>query len=418
MSVDRREFLRRSLTASAVFSWSPALPAFLQRTLQAAASDPAAGTILVAIQLAGGNDGLNTVVPFADDHYARNRPTIRLRESQLYKIDSHLGFAPQLKAFKGLFDEGLLSVVQGVGYPNSNRNHDAAMRIWQTGRPKATDASLGWLGQVVDQAYRPEEGNVPGVFVGQLELPTAMHARRMVVPRLNSPAQFTLRPQGEAGTAHREQLAQLAALPRNDADNPYLKLLTRGTVAACAASARVEAVVQGASSAGYPSLQLAERLRTIAQLIRAELGIRIFYTELGGPEPGGFDNHANQLANHGVLLEELAESVAAFAHDLRRDGLLDRVVLLTFSEFGRSLAENGRHGTDHGAAAPMFLVGGKLRGGLVGPHPDLADLDAGAPRFHTDFRQVYATVVERWLKLDSRAVLGQAFSPVDLFQAG
>jgi uncharacterized protein (DUF1501 family) len=365
--------------------------------------------------LAGGNDGLNTVVPFNDDHYARSRPTIRLRENQLHKIDSQLGFAPQLNAFKRLLDEGRLSVVQGVGYPNSDRNHDSAMRIWQTGQPKGAATSAGWLGQVVDQAYRPEEGNSPGVFVGQLELPTAMLAHRMAVPKLTSAAQYTLHPQGEAGTARRERLAKSAALPRTDVSNPFLKLLTRGTVAACAASARVEAVVRAKSNLGYPRYQLADRLQTIAQLIRAELGIRVFYTELGGSEPGGFDNHSNQLANHGVLLEELAESVAAFVDDLRHDGLLDRVLLFTFSEFGRSLAENGRHGTDHGAAAPMFLAGGRLRGGLVGPHPNLADLDAGAPRFHTDFRQVYATLADRWLGLDSRAILGQAFPPLELF---
>ena len=163
-------------------------------------------------------------------------------------------------------------------------------------------------------------------------------------------------------------------------------------------------------------MQLARMFCIIAQLIRAEVGIRIYYTELGGEEPGGFDNHANQRDNHAALLRQLSDSVAAFVLDLRRDRLLHRVLLMTFSEFGRTLAENGRRGTDHGSAAPMFLAGGKLKGGLVGPHPSLTALENGGPKHHTDFRRVYATVLDRWLGLDSQAVLGGKFEPLDLLQ--
>jgi len=161
-------------------------------------------------------------------------------------------------------------------------------------------------------------------------------------------------------------------------------------------------------------MPLAGTLRIVAQLIRAELGVRIFFTELGGGGIGGFDNHANQLGNHCALLHQLSESVAAFVDDLQRDKLLDRVLLMTFSEFGRTVAENGRRGTGHGAGAPVFLAGGRLRGGLLGPHPSLTDLDAGAPRFHTDFRRVYATVLDRWLGLDAAGVLGEGFKPLDI----
>jgi len=157
-------------------------------------------------------------------------------------------------------------------------------------------------------------------------------------------------------------------------------------------------------------------LKIVSQLIRAELGVRIFSTELGGEGPGGFDNHANQRDNHGALLYQLAESVAAFVDDLKRDKLLDRVLLMTFSEFGRTVAENGRHGTGHGSAAPMFLVGGRLQGGLVGAHPNLTELENGGQKFHTDFRRVYATVLDRWLGLDSAAVLGEKFAPLDVLR--
>jgi uncharacterized protein (DUF1501 family) len=185
-----------------------------------------------------------------------------------------------------------------------------------------------------------------------------------------------------------------------------------------AVNQRIQALAEtNTGASGYPAFGLAADLRTIARLIRAETGIRIFCAELGGGGIGGFDNHANQLGNHCAVLHQLSESVAAFVDDLRRDGLLKRVLLMTFSEFGRTLKENGRRGTGHGVAAPVFLAGGKLKGGLVGSHPSLTDLDNGALRYHTDFRQVYATVLERWLGFDSRAVLGRQFEPLHIFHA-
>jgi len=158
---------------------------------------------------------------------------------------------------------------------------------------------------------------------------------------------------------------------------------------------------------------LGQNLATVAQLIRADLGIRIYFVELGGGGIGGFDTHANQAANHGSLLRELAESTSAFIEDLNHDRLLDSVLVMTFSEFGRTLTESGRHGTNHGAAAPMFMIGGRVKGGLWGAHPSLTDLEEDAPKFHTDFRRVYATVLERWLNLNSEKILPPGFTPLD-----
>lgn len=195
---------------------------------------------------------------------------------------------------------------------------------------------------------------------------------------------------------------------------PLLEFMHREAVRARAASAKVEGVVKkDGGLGGYPPLALAQNLRTIAQLIRADLGTRIYVTELGGDGFGGFDNHANQAPNHAALLHHLSESLAAFADDLSRTGLLDRVLLMTYSEFGRTVAENGRRGTDHGDAAPMFVVGGRLKERLVGRHPSLSDLDRGRLKFHTDFRSVYATLLDRWLGVDSIAVLGERFPPVE-----
>jgi uncharacterized protein (DUF1501 family) len=200
-------------------------------------------------------------------------------------------------------------------------------------------------------------------------------------------------------------------------DSTLLGLLRQGTRTAHAQSRRIQAVINAsAGSPDYPSSGLARDLRTTAQLIRADIGIRVIFVELGGGGIGGFDNHANQLGNHCALLGQLAEAVSAFAHDLQRDKLLDRVLLMTFSEFGRTVKENGRRGTGHGAAAPVFLVGGKVKGGRVGPYPSLTDLDNGGLKFHTDFRQVYATVLDRWLGFDSQAVLGSRFEPLDVLK--
>ena len=422
MSHTRRDFLKASLGASTLVSLGPAVPTLLSRSALAAATNrESKDTILVVVQLAGGNDGLNTVVPYEDDQYARNRPTLRLPAGKVHKIDSLLGFHPQMHAFMRLYNEGHLSIVQGVGYPNPSGDHAAAMQDWQTARPHQTNCQTGWLGRTVDNVWRPGEANVPAVFVGQIPRPFSLNAEKTFVPSIRSLQQCTLQtmPGPGGAQAHHRRLVKLAELPRAANDNSTLDFLQRSTLDTYAGSKRIEAAARAQTSARaaeYPLIQLAQMFRIVAGLIRADLGIRIYHTELGGAEPGGFDNHANQRGNHGALLRQLSESVAAFVDDLKRDKLLDRVLLMTFSEFGRTVKENGRRGTGHGSAAPVFLAGGKLKGGLVGEHPNLTDLENGGQKFHTDFRRVYATVLDRWLGFDSQAVLGQKFEPLDVLQ--
>jgi uncharacterized protein (DUF1501 family) len=420
MSQTRRDFLKASLGTSALMSIGAGVPRWLSRSALAATPPSHPGdTILVVLQLAGGNDGLNTVVPYEDDQYVRNRPTLRLPVEKIHKIDSLLGFHPQMQAFMELYQEGCLDIIQGVGYPNPSGDHAAAMRDWQTGKPHQTNCQTGWLGRAVDNAPDQGQVNVPAVFVGQIPRPLGLNAEKMVVPSFRSLSECTLHtmPGPAGGQAHQRRLAELAGIARTGDPDPTLDFLRRSSVEAYAGSKRVEAVAQtSAAAAEYPALQLAQMLRIVAQLIRAELGIRIYYTELGGAEPGGFDTHANQRDNHGALLRQLSESVAAFVHDLKRDKLLDRVLLMTFSEFGRTVKENGRRGTGHGSAAPLFLVGGKVKGGLVGEHPNLTDLENGGQKFHTDFRRIYATVLDHWLGFDSQSVLGQKFQPLDVLR--
>ena len=415
MRSTRREFLKVSLGA---LSFGVGVPSFLRRATLAASSRAGTDNTLVVVQLTGGNDGLNTVVPFEDDAYARSRPTLRLPKDRLHRIDPLLGLHPQMEAFVRLYEQGHLSIVHGVGYPNSNRNHDEALRDWETARPGETGAQTGWLGRVADGAANPGAG-APAVFLGQIERPFGLNAEKTVVSSIRSVDDCRVHdpPGPEGGDLHRRLLARAAESPRPGTENPLLDFLRREAIEAQAGSDRIGALAEATASGGYPDFQLARTLASCARLIRADLGIRVYFVELGGGGIGGFDTHANQGANHGALLEQLSRSVAAFVEDLRKDGLLERVLLMTFSEFGRTLAENGRRGTDHGAGAPVFLAGGKLKGGLLGAHPRLDDLDGGAPKFHTDFRRLYATVLDRWIGIDSRAVLGGEFEPLDVLRS-
>jgi uncharacterized protein (DUF1501 family) len=360
-----------------------AAPLMLRAARAAAAEPDRDGTILVVLQLAGGNDGLNTVVPYEDDHYGRARTTLRLTANQLHKLGSSLGFHPALDGLARLYYEGHLSVVQGVGYPNMHRDHNIGMRSWQTASPDPAEPT-GWLGRVADSSDALGYADVPVTFVGQIPPPLAIHSREAVIPAIRGAKDWTLASQS-----------------------------TLFDTAAFAGAHRV-ADVYKRSVRSYPDLPLAQSFQTVSQLIRADLGIRIFLVEQGGAAPGEFDNHANQAANHAVSLGELSQSITAFCDDLTHHRMLDRVLLMTFSEFGRTLTENGRHGTGHGAAAPVFLAGGRLKGGLVGAHPSLSNLENDAPKPHTDFRAVYSTVLGSWLGLPADRILGDQYPLLDV----
>jgi uncharacterized protein (DUF1501 family) len=421
MHSTRRDFLKTSLGSATLLALGPTVPAFLGRAARAADARRGAGdTVLVVLQLSGGNDGLNTVVPYADDAYGRGRRTLRLSAAEVHKIDGQLGFHPAMKGFSRLLKQGRLSVVQGVAYPNPNRDHPTAMHDWHTGRPGVTHCQTGWLGRAIDAVVGDGTSAVPGVFVGEIPRPFGLNARQAVVPSVRSldPWRPDDAPEAERRNDARRRAAAMAEVPRPTAENPLLDFVSRSALDAYASAAKIEAVARAtAGAADYPRFQLARELQIVAQLVRAGVGIRMFYTELGGGGIGGFDNHANQRDNHAALLREISESVTAFVDDLARDKTLDRVLLVTFSEFGRTVVENGRRGTDHGVAQPIFLAGGRLKGGLVGEHPSLTDLDDNAQKAHTDFRRIYATLLGNWLGFDDRALLCGAFQPLDLLQA-
>ncbi|HUY92860.1 MAG TPA: DUF1501 domain-containing protein [Pirellulales bacterium] len=416
MLASRRRFLQATLGSSTLLSAGLTVPAFLARSAWAAsseASNPKGGlgeNILVVIQLSGGNDGLNTVIPFADDGYGRNRITLRIADNQVLKLNDQTGLHPQMEGFKKLFESQRLAIVQGVGYPNPDRSHFRSMDIWHTAKPEREDKSDGWLGRTIDSDPREAGQDVPALHLGPNQLPLALVSQRTPVPSIESMAGFRLQTAG--GALPLASLAQLAEAARPDSP-PLLDFLRRSTLNAYASSAQVqEALKEERSEAAYPDFVLAQKLKQIAQLIDAKLSTRIYYVSLDG-----FDTHANQAPAQAALLNQLSASVSAFVEDLAQRGLQDRVMVLSFSEFGRRVRENASQGTDHGTAAPVFLAGGRVAAGLIGAQPSLGDLDGeGDLKFHTDFRRLYASLLDGWLGCPSEKVLGQHFEPLAIVQ--
>jgi len=404
MNTSRRTFLRRTLAGSAVLTLGGAVPQFL---LEAAAREGDAGddTVLVVVQLSGGNDGLNTVVPIEDDAYYRARPQLTISKRAALKIDDQTGLHPAMSGLAELFESGELAIVQGVGYPQPNRSHFESMDIWHSCRRKSQSRPDGWLGRYLDASATTEGRDVPALHLGAEKLPLALVAQDVRVPSVRSLDQFHL----TAAPNVREVVRELATAERPEEDD-LLGFVQSSTTAALEASRRVEAAKRSYhADIDYPDSGLAGKLRTVAQLIDAGMTTRVYYVELGG-----FDTHANQPDTHRALLSELSGAIHAFIRDVAAHGHGNRVLLTAFSEFGRRVKENASLGTDHGAAAPMLVAGPRVRGGLHGKQPSLTDRADGDLKHHTDFRRVYATVLEHWLRWPSAAVLGGEFESLEL----
>ncbi|SIO28314.1 Uncharacterized conserved protein, DUF1501 family [Singulisphaera sp. GP187] len=396
----RRDFLKAGLRGSSLIALAPTVPGFLARTARAATADRD-GRVLVVIQLDGGNDGINTVVPFADDGYARHREALRLPKDQLIKINDHLGLHPALRQAGKLLETGRLAIVPGVGYPNPSRSHFQSMAVWQTGRLDPEEhGGPGWIGRGFDTAGGGRRAE--SLFVGSGTPPAALRGRRAVALSLERIEDLALDAPMDA------QRPDLAAEPGDD----LTAFVRRSTLDAYASADRMDELIRNrGTEASYPATALAERLRTVARLLKGGYAARVFYTT-----QGGYDTHASQLFSHADLLNTLADALKAFLDDLAAAGLAERVLVLGFSEFGRRVAENGSAGTDHGTAGPVLLAGAGVRPGLAGPYPSLLDLEAGDLKMSVDFRRVYATVQTGWLGLPADPALGDNVAPLPLLQ--
>jgi uncharacterized protein (DUF1501 family) len=435
----RREFLRTTILGGAL---SYTVPAFLANTfsaLQSAAADSATqittgrdASILVILQMAGGNDGLNTVVPYSNDFYHRARPQLGLAAKDVLKINGEVGFHPSLAGFKDLYDNGSLAVIQGIGYPNPNRSHFRSTEIWQTASDSEKFEKYGWLGRYFDNACKGSDPTV-GVNIGR-QMPQAFSAKTPTGVSLENPQSYRYLTdnrgmRGGSEESYRklnepdEAMAMDATGGENNSGDTIgtihgptqhtgsaLDFLERTAMDAQVSSDKILAISNKVQNKGdYPQSQLAGSLKLVARLIGGGLPTRVYYVS-----QGGYDTHTNQAATQQRLLRELGDSLKAFTQDLKAQGNMERVMIMTFSEFGRRVAENANNGTDHGAAAPMFIIGNKVKAGVLGKCPSLAptDLVNGDIKDNVDFRSVYAGVLESWLKTPSAPVLGQKFTPL------
>lgn len=413
----RRVFLRRGL---AVLAAAPTLPAFLDQTCLALdqqndgsrlqQSTGKDGRILVVLQLSGGNDGLNTVIPFADDTYHKVRPTLKVDSDVVHKLNDFVGLHPNLLPVARLFEKGLGAVVQGVGYPNPNRSHFRSMDIWQSGEPDRAIASNGWIGRYFDNTCNGQDPH-PGISMGA-ELPLAMQGDRVMPLAFERPESYRYRgtdiPRYLKLNSAPASASASASLPQSQLD-----FLHRTAMDAQVSSDEILRVTNlHQPSVQYPTGEFGQGLRTVAAMIGGGLSTRVYYVTLGG-----FDTHANERARHDQLMKQLGAGLDAFWADMATQGNTDRVLMMTFSEFGRRVAQNASGGTDHGTAAPLFVFGGSLKAGVIGNHPSLTDLDHGDLKFAIDFRSVYATILQDWMQTPAQPILGGAFSTLPLMKA-
>ena len=367
-------------------------------------------TILVVVQLTGGNDGLNTVIPFADAAYQKARPTLKVPAASVHKLEQGLGLAPTMTGFSKLWEASQLAIVQGVGYAQPNRSHFESMDIWHKATPTATE-KFGWLGRCA-----PEIGGAGNavLHIGDGEPPLAVYGATGYAPSMRSIQDFQLKTgSGAEGDRRRAAVESLAEKPEGAAGgDDLLSFVQSSAKQSFASAARIrEVAAEYKSGVNYPTTPLAQRLKLIAQLIDAKLPQRVYYVSLDG-----FDTHAAQALSHGQLLGTLASAMGAFHADLKEHGHSERVIGFVFSEFGRRVAENGSQGTDHGTAAPVFLTGAGIQPGLHGAHPSLENLDEGDTKFHTDFRSVYATLLQDWLGVTANKVLAGQYPTLPIIR--
>jgi uncharacterized protein (DUF1501 family) len=405
------------------------MPGLFLREARAEQTQANTNRKFVVIQLAGGNDGLNTVVPYTDPRYLSLRPTIALRESELKDgegrstiISNDFGLNPAMSEIKRLYDEGRVAIVLGVGYPNSTLSHFLSMDIWHTADTSGL-ASKGWLGRYADIALLGQAG-LPAAALGGLDTPKTFSAGKVVVPNiLNFDLyNFLADPAYPNDYANQINTFNFGASRAFDESSLIGMINTSAFESVKGAQLIQRNINNYRSSVVYPSQNpLAAGLKMVAQLLATVPEIYLLYVQLNG-----FDHHSDQVdhpngqanrraGQHALLLRWFAEAVGLFYDDMTEHGLADDVLLMEWSEFGRRPQENASFGTDHGTSSQMFIIGNPVRGGLYGHQPSLAatELDlAGNPKFQVDFREVYATILDRWLGADSKAVLGAQYQNV------
>jgi uncharacterized protein (DUF1501 family) len=410
MRFTRRQFVKGGVSA---FTLGFAAPQFLADLAFAQST----GRTLVVLYLGGGNDALSTLVPYRDEAYYSRRPTLAIPAGEVLQIgrDSsgkELGLHPRLTALRNIFNEGRLAIVQRTGYLNSSRSHFQGFDIWGTANPQNSQGS-GWLGRYLDTLPAPVDPLV--AWNTTRETPKPLSARTVGVPAITNPATYSFSSPNSGTEAVLERTAATKISSHLPVDRPHLAFVNSTAQAALGTLDQVARVASYAPTVTYPNNGLGQALRAVAGAMNRQIGTKVFWVQTGG-----FDTHANQGANQGAyvnLMGTVNDGLLAFYDDLKNQGLLSSTLVIIFSEFGRRISENGSSGTDHGAAGVMMALGGTVRGGLYGTAADLRqdpsnptlENNAGDVKFETDFRSVYARVIDGWLGSNSINILGGDF---------
>jgi uncharacterized protein (DUF1501 family) len=394
--MERRDFLKNTALASGALL----IPAFLKPLEAFAKSDITGYKNLVIIQLSGGNDGLNTIIPYGNDIYYQKRKTIAINQTDLVKLNDMQGLNPALSALKDVYDQGLMSIINSVGYPNPDRSHFRSMDIWQTASDSNQFLTTGWIGRYLDSNCQGCTNPYTAIEVDDT-LSLAMKGAKMKAIAVQDPNKLyqTTREPFFKDLVHDHTDANL-----NEDNLGYLYKTMTETYSSADYIQKTSKIYT--VTAEYPATPFANQLKTVSKFINSGLQTRVYYVSLSG-----FDTHVGQQNQQARQLKIYGDAVAAFIKDLKQTNKLDDTLVMTFSEFGRRVEQNASNGTDHGTANNILLYGGKLKkAGIFNDAPDLTQLDNGDLKYQIDFRDVYATLLDKWLDINNSQVLNKNFA--------
>ncbi|HYM94508.1 MAG TPA: DUF1501 domain-containing protein [Chitinophagaceae bacterium] len=397
MHIKRKEFLQIGSLATASMMLPKFLKAFERRNLV-----PAGNKVMVILQLSGGNDGLNTVIPVRNDLYYKARPKLGIEKTKALLINDEVGLHPALTGFRDLFDDGSLSIMNAVGYPNPDRSHFRSMDIWQTATDSNQYLTTGWVGRYLDAQCQGCDKPTQAIEIDDV-LSLAMKGEHVKGIALKDPKRLY----GTSNEKFFRDVLNNHTATTNEEPVDYLYKTMAETLSS--ADYIFKQSQMHPSSADYPKTDIGNSFKTIASLIFSDINTKVYYVSLGS-----FDTHINQEAQQQRLFTEMNDAVIAFVKDLKSNNRFNDVMLFTFSEFGRRVEQNASGGTDHGTANSMFLISGGLnKKGLLNEVPSLSDLDQGDLKYKVDFKEVYATMLNKWLGADDAAILNKQHSYLD-----
>ena len=391
MVIKRKEFIQLGSLATA----SLMLPKFL-KAFERPMMVPPGNKVVVVIQFSGGNDGLNTVVPITNDIYYKERPKIAIAKSNAVRLTDEVGLNPALESFKGLYDDGSLAILNSVGYPNPDRSHFRSMDIWQSASDSNEYVSTGWLGRYLDAQCKGCDKPTQALEIDDV-LSLALKGNERSGLAFKDPRRLY-------SSSNEKYYKDINASHRATEETvDYLYKTMSETLSS--ADYIFQQSKLHPSLETYPNTDLGKNLKTISSLIQSDINTKVYYVSLGS-----FDTHVNQEAQQKRLFTELNDAIKAFTTDLKKNNRFQDVLMMTFSEFGRRVSQNGSNGTDHGTANNMFFISGGLKEkGMLNALPDLSDLNEGDLKHKVDFKNVYATVLNKWLGTDDQAILGKRY---------